>query len=509
MILRDYQEQQTAGVRQAFTEGCRSVILYGATGSGKTCVFCDMASKAVRRGKRALIIGDSTEIIDQTSASLDECGVPHGIIQGQRRNRKPWEPVHVATIQTLRNRELPPVDLVVADEAHLCRSDSWEKVIQHYKSAGAYIVGATATPCRLDGKGLGKLFDRIVYGPSVAELTSAGWLAPFRIFAPGGPNMHGVGAVAGEFDKAKRAARADKPKLVGDIVQHWLNCARGRRTAVSAASIPHSLHIRDAFRAAGVSSEHVDGTTKHPERKRILQGLPRGEYMVLCQVGIVGKGWDCPELEALVDACPTMSLARWLQFVGRGGRISPATGKTDCILLDHSGNTFAKQGGQIVRRFGYPDEDREWSLDGAETTQHINRDTVESVRMCKVCWFAFRGSQQRCPSCGTPYTTLIRQPEVEAGELQEITRERKQLAIAAWRERQTDDARLPDDERKRRADARRKKFDEFIRIGLTRGYKPGFAIQRYRAIFLEDPPREWMQTAFMAARAGEGAAVNS
>jgi superfamily II DNA or RNA helicase len=458
-----------------------------------------MVRKTVERGKRALIVGDSTEITDQTSLSLDECGVSHGIIQGQRRNRKPWESVHVATIQTLRNRELPPVDLVIADEAHLARSESWEKVIQHYRSSGAYIVGATATPCRLDGKGLGKLFDRIVYGPSIAALTESGWLVPLRIFSPPAPRLQGVHQQAGDFNKAELSAICDKKKLVGDIVAHWLRYAKGMLTAVSATSIEHSKHIREEFRAAGIAAEHVDGTTKKADRKRILAGLPKREYTVLCQVDICGKGWDCPELECLVDAKPTMSLARWLQFIGRGLRIERGIGnlieaqalglpihKKEILLLDHAGN---------VLRHGMPDEDREWSLDGAEGVKRVSNDTVAPVRTCKACWMVFRSNQQQCPSCGTPYTNRLREIEHEAGELQEIQRQRKQLAIQAWRERQTDDAR-------------RRKFDEFIRIGVERGYKPGFAIQRYRAIFLEDPPREWMQTAFIAARAGEGAAVN-
>jgi superfamily II DNA or RNA helicase len=393
----------------------------------------------------------------------------------------------VATIQTLRNRDLPPEDLVIVDECHLCRATTWQTVLEYYRNAGARMIGLSATPIRLDQKGLGKLFERIVYCPSIMDLTEQGWLVPVRIFAPPGADMRKVHTRAGEFDAKERAAACDKAKLVGDIVAHWLKHTKGMLTAVKATSIEHSKHIQQEFRSAGVAAEHVDGTTPKVERKRILAGLPKREYTVLCQVNVCGKGWDCPELEALVDACPTQSLASWLQFVGRGLRISPDTGKTACVLLDHAGN---------IARHGMPDEEREWSLDGAEFVKRIPKDTVAPVRTCKNCWMVFRSDQQQCPSCGTPYTNRFRQIEHEAGELQEIQRQRKQMAITAWRDRQTEDDR-------------RRKFDEFVRIGLDRGYKPGFAIQRYRAIFREDPPREWMQTAFVAARAGEGAAVNS
>jgi superfamily II DNA or RNA helicase len=487
MILRDYQEQATHHLRDAYREGARAVILYSPTGSGKTVMACDVVSRAVAKGSRVLFIGDSSEIIEQTSAALDQWSVPHGIIQGGRANRKPWENVHVATIQTLRNRELPPEDLVIVDECHLARAITWQRVIEHYRAAGARLLGLSATPVRLDQKGLGKLFDRLVYCPSIIDLTDQGWLVPVRIFAPPGPDLRGVHNQAGDFNKGELSAACDKRKLVGDVIAHWLKHAPGRLTAVSAVSIVHSQHLRDEFRAAGIPAEHVDGTTPREERKRILKGLEAGAFTVLCQVDICSKGWDCKPISCLVDARPTMSLARWLQFVGRGLRISPETGKADCILLDHAGN---------VRKFGMPDEEREWSLDGAEGVRVKPRDTVESVRMCKQCWMAFRSSEQTCPNCGWRYTGRLNDIEHEAGELQEIQRQRKQMAIQVWRERHPDDAR-------------RRKFDEFIRIGVERGYKPGFAIQRYRAIFLEDPPREWMQTAFVAARAGEGAAVNS
>ena len=489
MILRDYQLASEEALRAAFREGVRSAILYSATGSGKTCVASHIVAMAHDRGKRALFLGDSIEIVSQTSKTLAECGVNHGIIQGSHPDRKAWETVHVATIQTLQRRDPPPEDLVIVDEAHLCRAATWHQVIDHYRNAGARIIGLTATPCRLDGKGLGALFDRIIYGPSPAELIERGYLAPFRIFAPPGPAMTAVGKVAGDYDKGKRAAVCDTRKLVGDIVAHWLKHASGKLTAVSATSIVHSQHIRDEFRNAGVKAEHVDGTTPRAERKRLLEGLPKREYEVLCQVNICGKGWDCPELEALIDACPTMSLARWLQFVGRGGRIAPWAQKTECVLLDHAGN---------VRRFGLPDEEREWSLDGAAGVRTKPRDTEEAVRMCKQCWMAFRSSQQACPNCGWKYTGRLCEIEHEAGELEEIQRQRKATAIEEWLKRQG----VPE---------RRAKFLEFVRLGAERGYRPGFAIARYRGIFKEDPPREWISEAMAAAAReedGMGEAVN-
>ena len=462
---REYQEQAIADLRAALRDNA-SVILYAPTGAGKTAIACDITAKAAALGKSVLFMGDSTEIVEQTSLTMDYWGVGHGIIQAGNSRRNPWERVHIGTIQTLRNRELPRKDLVFVDECHLSRSKTWHAVIQHYLSIGAKVVGLSATPCRLDGKGLGALFQSIVYCPSIEELTTLGYLVPFRIFAPPAPATGKVHTVAGDFNRGELAAVMDKAKLIGNAVEHYAKFAHGRLAILAATSIEHSQHLMQAFRAAGICAEHADGTTAKEERRRVLSMPGPG---VICQVDICGKGWDRKEVSCAIDCRPTQSLARWLQFVGRA--IRTCDGKEDAILLDHSGN---------VHRFGLPDEPREWSLE--ESAQAKKKDPSLSIATCRKCFGTFRRGPLKCPYCNWVMERDSRKVEEDEGTLEEIRREKKAMAIEEWRERVT-------------GDKRREKFEEFQEIARVRGYKKAWPYVRFKIIFGHDVPREWRKEA--------------
>ena len=303
-------------------------------------------------------------------------------------------------------------DGVLVHNCHLARAASWEKVIQHYIDQGAKVIGASATPCRLDGRGLGKLFKQIVYCPSIEELTQAGHLVPFRIFAPPPPDLSKVHTSQGDFKKDELAQVMDKAKLIGNAVEHYGELGRGRLAILAATGIEHSKHLAAAFVAAGIPAAHCDGTTRPEERARILKSLPAGEIQVLCQVDICGKGYDCPPVSCVIDCRPTQSLARWLQFVGRG--IRPYPGKVDCLLLDHSGNVHRPE-------FGLPDQPREWTLEETATKRKAEDDeAVVRIATCRQCFATFRPGPATCPHCGAPIVPEERKIIVEDGRLEEV-----------------------------------------------------------------------------------------
>jgi len=346
----------------------------------------------------------------------------------------------------------------------------------------------TATPIRLDSRGLGgELYQELICGPSIEDLTAQGFLVPIRIFAPARPSLKGVHLQAGDYNSKELATACDKPKLIGDIVDHWHRLGEERQTILFAVSVHHSQDIVSQFTLSGIRCEHLDSKTPDADRAAILRRLASGETRIVSNVGIMSEGFDCPPVSCIVLARPTKSVSLYLQMVGRALR--PHPGKTDCLILDHSSGVY---------EHGLPDEEREWSLDGAAGVRTKPRDTEEAVRMCKQCWMAFRSSQQACPNCGWKYTGRLCEIEHEAGELEEIQRQRKATAIEEWLKRQG----VPE---------RRAKFLEFVRLGAERGYRPGFAIARYRGIFKEDPPREWISEAMAAAAReedGMGEAVN-
>lgn len=443
MELRPYQLAAVDQARALTMRGVRRVCIVAPTGAGKSVIAAHIAASAAAKRNRVLFLAHRLELIEQLSDKLDAVGLDHGVIQGDHPRRNDL-PIQVASVATLIRRKLPPADVVMVDECHRAPSESFRRILKAY--AGT-ILGFTATPYRLDGRGLAEYFDDAVHVAHVDELIAAGWLVPPIVIAPEEPDVSMVRRVAGDFDPSQLAALMDKPVLIGNVVETWRRRAAGRSTVLFATSISHSRNLVAAFLEAGIRAEHVDGETPLPERAAILARAASGETTVLCNVGILGEGWDLPRIACVVQARPTQSRALYRQMVGRGLRAWP--GKTDCLILDHAGNVY---------RHGLPTERDEPGLSGAK-----RRDASRalSVRQCPLCYACAPGTAFVCPACAQPFPVRHR-PLIatKAGELGEVT----------WKERATPD---------RRAEL----FEKWGRIERERGYKPGYARAIYKSTF--------------------------
>jgi DNA repair protein RadD len=465
IILRPYQNHDLETIRSLIRAGRKRILLVQPTGAGKGTLSTFMIRGAVARGKRVIFLVNRRELVRDLSRRLDRLGVDHGIIMADHPRRRPLLSVHIASIDTLHRRDrLPGADLLFADEAHFSLSPIYKKVIDRYPEA--VLIGMTATPIAANGRGLGSLYEDIVLGPSVADLTQQGFLVPARVFAPSQPDLTGVGSTAGEFKTKELAEVCDVARLTGDIVEHWKKLASDRKTVLFAVGVKHSQHCAEAFRAAGIDAVHVDANTPDDERDRIWNDLDNGRLPIVCSVGVISYGWDHPIVSAVILARPTRSLGLHLQQCGRGLR--PAPGKSALVILDHAANTL---------RHGFVDDPREWSLaDGDKPPRDDFR--APSVRMCKQCWRAYSSSQDACPECGCPHEKRERQIEQVAGNLEEIKREQKLFAIEEWRKRAGDDVK-------------RRKFEEFRRIAAERNYKRGYAPAKFKVLFGYWPPKAW------------------
>ncbi|MEK9724345.1 MAG: DEAD/DEAH box helicase [Rhodospirillaceae bacterium] len=374
--LRDYQETALRELRLSIAAGRRRTLLVAPTGSGKTTIAAAMIQAAVRRDLGVLFLAHRKELIEQASARLDTFGVDHGIIKAGTSRVKPWELVQVASVQTLMNRKLPPAHLVIVDEAHRTLSATYRRILDTYMAADAWaVVGLTATPCRTDGRGLGDFYDDLVEAAKVEDLVAAGVLVEPVVYVPPPdrrPDLSGVEVSRfGDYNEAQLAAAMNKRELVGDIVAHWQRHAAGRLTVVFAASVEHSLAIRDQFREAGVVCEHIDGTTHELERARILADLRAGRVRVVTNCQVLTEGWDLPDCAVAVLARPTKSRGLYLQMVGRVLRSAP--GKADAVILDHGGCAW---------QHGRPDEPQAWTLD----TTRKREATAPPVKTCPECY---------------------------------------------------------------------------------------------------------------------------
>lgn len=446
-----HQHDFINGIRDAFRSH-RSVMGQAATGFGKTVVSAYIAQAASAKGNRVIFSVHRQDLITQTAKTFHQFGIRHGYIAAGL----PYDNtalVHIASIDTLRNRmamvQVP--DLFVIDEAHLAMAAGWQKVTDYFKSKGARVLGNSATPSRLDGKPLLDLFDTMVCGPSVRWLMDNGYLSDYRYFAPNMPDLSGVRTKMGDFDKAQLANEMDKPKLTGDVVEHYIKIANGTRTLAFCTNIAHSQHTAAAFNASGIPAHHIDGGTPRQERKRIIKAFADGEYKVLTNVELITTGFDLSaqvDMDVPIETCilirPTQSLALHLQMVGRALRRKPYP----AIIIDHAGNSM---------RHGFPDDEREWTLAGKQKGSKGPADNGPPPPItCDKCFNQVRRpAPPACPHCGKLFKADAKPVEVAEGELRELTAADKRAIRARLVQEQAD----------------AKTLGELVALAQKRGYK--------------------------------------
>ena len=445
--LRGYQQQAIDDLRNAYRAGCRAPLLCLPTGGGKTIIFSAVASSAAARGRQVLILVHRRELLHQASRKLTDIGLDHGLIAAGIAQSN--QPVQVASVQTLVRR-LSRMDwqpsLIIIDEAHHASAGSWATILDKWPDA--FRLGVTATPCRLDGRGLGTAFDQLVLGPSVADLTDWGFLSPARIYAP--PvvaDLTGLRRRAGDYAADQVATAMDRPTVTGDAIAHYQRLAPGQRAIAFCCSIDHATHVAASFNAAGISAATLLGNT--PDRDAVVAAFDVGSVEVLVTVDVVSEGFDIPAASCAILLRPTQSLGLYLQQVGRVLR--PAPGKAAAIVLDHVGN---------VHRHGFPDDHRDWSL--AEGARRSTGTAAPSVRTCPECFAAFKPAPI-CPVCGAACAPIKSRVIRElAGELTELRRE-------AVRQR------IEERTANRREQGRARTLPQLLALAKERGYSPGWA----------------------------------
>ena len=437
--LRSYQVKGIGDLRDAYRQGAKAPLFVMATGGGKTIILAEVMRGLSNQNRRGLILVHRRELIRQTSAKLTAAGVPHGIIAAGFPASD--QLVQIASVQTLVRRlggiTWAP-DLIVIDEAHHAVAGTWAAVLSHWPEA--FRLGVTATPVRRDGRGLGSMFDRLVLGPTVDRLTAENFLTPARIYAPAPAVQLGKLRVrSGDYAPEDAAAALDRPTVTGDAIQHFQRLGLGRSAVAFCCTTAHAEHVAEQFRACGISSQVVLGTTPVEERERLIDDLGSGALRVLVSVDVISEGTDVPSVGAAILLRPTQSEGLYLQQVGRVLR--PAPGKADALILDHVGN---------VHRHGFPDDHRDWTLDDARRRGRSSGPPAPSVRTCEVCFAAFKPAPV-CPCCGAECVTEGRQLKQVDGDLQELKREGIRQRTAERKKART--------------------LTDLIQVGIARGMK--------------------------------------
>jgi superfamily II DNA or RNA helicase len=411
-VLRPYQVQAIEAIRAQLRAGRRRVLLISPTGSGKSLLIASMVQGAIAKGKRALFVVHRRELVMQLSERLT---MPHRVMMGRDSRGDASEPVVVASIQTIGRRDPPPADLILIDEAHRARADSYLRLLDRYP--GVPVIGYTASPWRTDGRGLGDLFEANVVAATPAQLIRDGWLCGYRGFAFVAPDLSEVKTVAGDWDEKGLSLAYQRSTIYADIIEKWQKHAQGRQTIVFAASIENSLVFVAKFISAGARAAHLDYLTPATARVEILQRVRSGAIDVLSNVSLLGEGIDIPTLSCAILARPTKSLTVYLQQVGRVMR--PKADGSKALILDHSSN---------VLRHGLPDAERCYDL-----TTTKPKEVVAALHICKSCFCIYEGGPT-CPECAMVQPTVSRSgPEVSLAHVEvplaQVRRSRDALVV--------------------------------------------------------------------------------
>lgn len=444
--LRPLQKMLLDVIAQAFRDGHKNIMVCAPCGFGKTEIATAILIKTSGNNKRGAFICDRIQLIEQTGERFDRYNLEHGVMQASHWRYRPLEKIQLCSIQTLLRRQWPDAELTIHDEAHALTSAAKERLLQKR----GFSIGLSATPMT---KGLGKYFDIVITAATTDELVRQGLLVPFKIFAPSEPDMTGVKIKNGEYDDKESEAKC--LPIVGDCVQEYLKYGDGKKFICFAVSVLHATELQAQFMSAGIVASLYTYREGEAERKAMVSEFrkPDSQIRGLISIESLSRGFDVTDVEVMICARPLRkALHVFIQMIGRVLRTHP--GKTQALLLDHSGNSV---------RF-YDDlmdymENGVSELDDGEKKEKQKPEAKEKKSTkCPQCFHVHK-SAPTCPNCGFEYQSK-KSTTHEAGELKEIGG----TVRASIEEKSVFYAML-------------KSFAQRM------GYKPGFADMKFRERF--------------------------
>lgn len=368
--------------------------------------MAEIARRTTENNNRVIFLIHRREVLDQAVKTFKNQKVNPNLLTA-------------GMVQTLTRRvkKLPTPSVILVDEAHHALAKSYKNILNRFPNA--IILLFTATPHRTGRQQLDQIADDIIVGQSIHELTEKGFLAPFRYFQP-----------PGDFDEKalKRGSTGDytaesmqeamSTKIFGHIVKQYKRIAAGKQAVVYTYSVDSAIKIATEFNSAGISAIEVDGTTSKEKRDRAVRKFRDQQLKILVNVNLFTEGVDLPNVDCVIMARPTASLALYLQFSMRC--LNPRPGKT-AIIIDHANN---------FKKFGYPDDDRDWKLaikSGKQKSKTLLKDPGLSIVTCDYCFAVVRVADVKdgkCPICGKPIKIHEAKP-VSDVDLVEATKERQ------------------------------------------------------------------------------------
>jgi DNA repair protein RadD len=384
--LRPHQERALENTRLSLASGHRRTMVQAPTGFGKTLTAAHIIRRARAKGNRVAFVVPALSLIDQTVAAFEAEGIDGiGVMQGNHPRTDPTAMVQVCSVQTVKRRKRPEVDLVIVDEAHELHREIFKWMAD---CPDLIFIGLSATPW---ARGFGRYYDDLIITATTKDLIEKEYLSSVKVYALSQPDLAGVSTVAGDFHEGQLAEAVDRPALVGDVIENWLARGENRPTLCYGVNRAHAEHLQQRFLEAGVAAEFVDCFTDRAERERILDRFRAGETKIICNVSTLAVGIDLRMVACIIDARLTKSEMRFVQTIGRGLRTTPA--KTDPLVFDHAGN-----------HLGLVTDIHHDKLDSGERRKTSDKKTERGEpppRLCDCCRAVLPCRTVTCPECGT------------------------------------------------------------------------------------------------------------
>ena len=352
--LYDYQEDMKERIEKALRLH-RSVMAQMPTGTGKTYLLTAVIDSFVNGNpmEKVWIVAHRRELVSQIDETVRKfhsyfASSTSSLLSSVKAMSIQWLMRHYDEIE-----EEP--GMIVIDEAHHALAKTYKEMWERFPNAK--FLGLTATPCRLNGKGFTDLFDVLVQSWSVPEFISKGRLATYDFVSikSDGVTQRLIDSLQkrgadGDYQNKEMDMLLNKKPSIERLYQSLEEFGKDRKGIVYAINISHAQKITRLYQEHGVKAIAIDSKTPAAERQQDIEAFKKGDIQVLVNVDIFSEGFDCPDVEFVQLARPTLSLAKYLQMVGRGLRV--AKGKKNCVIIDNVG---------LYRVFGLPSQVWNWN----------------------------------------------------------------------------------------------------------------------------------------------------
>lgn len=433
--MHPYQTKLVEQAREELKKGNKSCLLVSPAGSGKSVVIAEIARLTTLKGGRVMFMVHRQELINQ-------------IMESFKANSVDLNLCTVMTVGKIRNRldKLPKPNLIITDETHHSLAKTYRDIYDYYSDVP--LLGFSATPWRLNGKGLGDVYDAMIEGPDVQWLIDNHYLAPFDYYSVNLIDESKLSkSSTGDYSN-KSIDEAVGHTIYGDVIKTYRDKVDGQQAIVYAHSIAFSKQIAQQFRDAGINAAHCDSKTPQRERDKIMTDFKKGTLKVLSNCDLISEGYNVPDCSCVIMLRPTESLVLFIQQSMRCMRFKPGKQAT---IIDHVAN---------YTRFGLPNTPHKWTLADREKKKKSTNTTVDTpIKQCAFCFAVIPAQSKNCPLCG--HEVEVVQTEIKVDETARI-------------EKIESNFRLQADYIVTKKISELKSYEELKAYAKARGYKQGW-----------------------------------